>query len=283
MTQMIFQVLTEMLEIRGLCKDNIGDVARFCLGYPEVEDWYSKGDRKRISEAWRRKQKFLLRKLKDGASAQIAYKAGRPIGFIEYYPIEFSNLEVVGKDIMVIWCLNEKKQERGKNVGERLLQVCLLDSKRKNRKGVVVTCWDPIWMPSALLKKNGFVEVGKAVGNGVVLFKQFDEVEIPRWIGRGGNYEEAKQVEGKIVIDLFHTDRCLIHIRNTALVKDVAKEFGKRVVLNEVNVDNREDMLKYRIAYRVYLNGKVLAAGHLAKENVLRKRIRSELDKLILK
>jgi len=242
-----------------------------------------KGDRKRICDAWRRKQKFLLRKLKDGASAQIAYKAGRPIGFIEYYPIEYSNLEVVGQDIMVIWCLNVRVQEWGRNVGERLLQACLFDSKRKNRKGVAVTCWDPIWMPSAFFKKYGFVEVGKAVGNGVVLFKQFDEVEVPRWIGRGRSYEEANQVEGKIVIDLFHTDRCPIHWRNTALVKDVAADFGKRVVLNEVNVDNREDMLKYRIAYNVYLNGKVLAAGPLAKENVLRKRILTELDKLNLK
>jgi len=69
---------------------------------------------------------------------------------------------------MVIWCLNVREQERGRNVGERLLQACLYDSERKNRKGVAVTCWDPIWMPSAFFKKYGFVEVGKAVGNGVV-------------------------------------------------------------------------------------------------------------------
>ncbi len=272
--------MIEMLEIRGLCKDNIWDVASFCMRHPEKEEEYSEGDLERFCEAWRRKQNFLLHKLKDGASAKIVYKAGRPIGFIEYYPIEYSNLELVGRDIMCIWCINVKKQERGKKVGERLLQACLLDSKRKNRKGVAVTCWDPIWMPSAFFKKYGFEEVGKAVGNGVVLFKQSNDVEVPRWIGRGESYEESKQVVGKIVIDLFHTDRCPIHWRNTTLVKDIAAEFGKKVVLNEKNVDNREDMLKHRIAYGVYLNGKILAAGPQAKEIVLRKRIQTELEKL---
>ena len=66
-------------------------------------------DSKRICEAWRRKQKFLLRKLKDGASAQIAYKAGRPIGFIEYYPIENSNLEVVIIGKVLVQGLKPKK------------------------------------------------------------------------------------------------------------------------------------------------------------------------------
>jgi len=42
-------------------------------------------------------------------------------------------------------------------------------------------------------------------------------------------------------------------------------------------------MLKYKIAYSVYLNGKVLAAGPQAKETVLRKRILTELEKLNLK
>lgn len=269
-----------MFDIRELCEDNIWDVASFCMRQPEEEVAYVEGDKERYFEAWRRKQKFLSRKLKDGASAQIAYKAGHPIGFIEYYPIESSNLELVGRDIMVIWCINVKYQERGRKVGERLLQACLLDAMQKNRKGVAVTCWDPVWMPSAFFKKYGFVEVGKAVGNGVVLFKQFDEVEIPRWIGRGGSYDEVNQVEGKIVIDLFHTNRCPIHWRNTALLKDIAADFGKNVIINEVNVDNRENMLKHKIAYSIYLNGKVLAAGPQAKVNVLRKRIQTELEKL---
>lgn len=49
--------------------------------------------------------------------------------------------------------------------------------------------------------------------------------------------------------------------------------------MNEYYVDDREDMLKHKIAYSVYLNGKVLAAGPQAKENEIREKIREELRK----
>jgi len=269
-----------MVEILGLNEENIWDIASFCMKQPEKESWYSEGDVRRFREAWKRKQHFLAQKLEQGVRAKIAYKNGNPIGFIEYYPIEITNLEIIGRDIMTIWCINVAEKERGRGIGEQLLRACLDDSKKLGRKGVAVTCWDPVWMPSAFFRKYDFVKVGKAVGNGVVLFKRFGYVEAPKWIGRGGTYEEAKLIKGRVAIDIFHTDRCPIHWRNTVLVKKIAAEFGDNVILNEYNVDNREDMLKHRIAYSIYINGKVLAAGPQAKESELRNKIQEEVKKL---
>lgn len=266
-----------MVQILDLTHENLWHIASFCMKDPEKEEWYSKGDEERIREAWRRKHSFLQKKLAQGARAKIAYKNGKPVGFIEYYPIEITNLEIAGKDIMAIWCINVAENERRKGIGGELLQACLDDSEKLGRKGVAVTCWDPIWMPSRFFKKHGFIEVGKAVGNGVVLFKRFENVENPKWIGRGSIYEEAKLVKEKAIIDIFHSDRCPIHWRNTALIKKVAAEFKDKVKMNEHNVDEREDMLKHRIEYSVYLDGKAIAAGPQVKESKVREKIRKKV------
>ena len=278
-------VLGEVMKevrITDLSFENLWDVASFCLRGSEREEWYTEGDDERIREAWKRKHDFLARMLKEGARAKIAYAGERAVGFIEYYPIEITNLELVGRDIMAIWCINVAEKERGKGIGRRLLRECLADAKQLGYKGVAVTCWDPQWMPSRLFKEEGFVEVGKAVGNGVVLlhpFGKLSEEYIPRWIGRGRYYEEAELVEGKAVLDIFHTDRCPIHWRNTALIKEIAAEFGDRVVIREYNVDDREDMLRHRIAYSVYLDGEVIAAGPQVEAEKIRNKIRSRLER----
>jgi len=268
-----------VLQILDLNNKNIWDIACFCLRNPEKEDWYIKGDKRRIQEAWKRKYDFLVEKLREGARGKLAYVDGTIVGFIEYYPIEITNLEIVGKDIMAIWCINVKEEDRGIGVGGKLLEACLDDSKKSGYKGVVVTCWDPLWMPSGFFKEYGFMEVGKAVGNGKVLFKTFEDVENPRWIGRGSTYEDVKKVDGKVAIDIFHTDRCPIHWRNTALIRELAAEFGDKVEIHEYNTDNRADMLEHGIGYSVYLDGKLLAAGPQVKKGYIIERIREKLGK----
>jgi predicted N-acetyltransferase YhbS len=266
-----------MIEIRDLAQSNIWDVAGFCFNHPEREETYSEGDEERYKEARERKKIYLQKMLKEGAKAKIAYENKNPVGFIEYYPVEITNLEIVGKDIMTIWCMDVK--EKGKGIGGKLIEACLKDSKDLGRKGVAVTCWDPIWMPRKIFEKHGFVEVGKAVGNGVVLFKKFQEVENPVWIGRGRNYE-TQLLKDKVVIDLFHSDRCPIHWRNTALLKKIIKEFDDLVVLNEYNVDQRENMMEYKIEYSIYLNGIAIGAGPPIDEGKVRKKISEEIKRL---
>jgi len=266
-----------MIQMRGLHTGTLWDVASFCFRHPGKHENHAPGDEQRYREAWERKRAYLERMMKRGARAKIAYLKGEPVGFIEYYPIEICNLEVAGKDVMAIWCLDVR--EKGRGIGGKLIEACLEDSRQLGRKGVDVSCWDPIWMPRKIFEKFGFKEAGKVVGAGILLFKEFEPVETPVWVGRGATYE-TQPVEGKVVVDLFHSDRCPIHWRNTALLKSIIRDFGDAIILNEHNVDERQDMLKHSIQYSAYLNGKAIIAGPVADEEDLRTKIKAEVDRM---
>jgi GNAT superfamily N-acetyltransferase len=266
-----------MIVIQALDEGTLWDVASFCYRHPECEEEFSSGDRARFEEGCRRRSRYLRRMLPKGGRAQIAYEQGRPVGFVEYYPIEVTNLEVEGQDLMAIWCIHVRKDQRGRGIGTRLLQACLDDARHSGRKGVVTTCWDPFWMPHAIFERNGFSEVGPAGANGLVLLKAFAAVEAPRWIARKPLF---RPVEGRLCLDIYHTDRCPVHFRNTALVIKVAGAFGPAVLVREYCTDERAQMCGHGTAYGVYLNGRLIASGPLADEVKVRARFERELAKL---
>lgn len=55
--------------------------------------------------------------------------------------------------------------------------------------------------------------------------------------------------------------------------------FGDAVVLNEYDVDQRENMLKYKIEYSIYLNGTAIGAGPPIDEEKVREKIAEEIKK----
>lgn len=202
---------------------------------------------------------------------------GEPVGFIEYYPIEVTNLELDGRGILAIWCISVREEMRGRGIGSGLIQACLDDARQLGRKGVAVTCWDPFWMPKAIFERHGFADVGPAGANGRILFKAFEPVDAPRWIEREPAFHP---VEGKLALDLYYTVRCPIHWRNVQLVKEIAAEFQPRVEIREYSTDERADMRRYGTACRTCLNSRLIAAGPLADAQEVRGKFQEELDKL---
>ncbi len=267
-----------MIEIRELSEESIWDIASFCYRHPERTPEYHVGDEERFQEGYRRRAGYLWTMLRKSARAQIAYQGSRPVGFIEYYPIEIANLEVDGPDVMAIWCVNVREDWRRQGIGSRLIQSCLDDSRALGRKGVAVTTWDPFWMPRGVFDRHGFLDVGPAGQGGRVLFKSFEEVEPPRWVEREPAFQPAP---GKIALDIYHTDRCPIHWRNNLLIRDVAEEFGGVVEVREHATDDRADMLRHGTACRVYLNGTLIAAGPLADRSDIHRKMHEEYAKLL--
>lgn len=267
-----------MIKIRGLAEDSIWDIASFCYPHPAREREYSVGDEERFQEGYRRRAGYLWSMLRKGGRAQIAYQGNRPVGFIEYYPIESTNLEVDGQNIMAIWCVNVRETSRRQGIGSRLIRRCLDDSRALSKHGVVVTTWDPFWMPRGVFDRHGFTEVGPAGKGGLVLFKAFEGAEPPRWVEREPTFEPAP---GKLALDIYHTDRCPIHWRNNLLIREVAEEFGGMVEVRDHATDDRADMLRHGTACRVYLNGTLIAAGPLASRSDIHRTMQEEYARFL--
>jgi hypothetical protein len=88
-----------------------------------------------------------------------------------------------------------------------------------------------------------------------------------------------RPVEGKLVLDIYHTDRCPIHWRNTRLVTEVANEFGAVIEIRKHPTDDRAEMREHGTAYSIYLNGGLIAAGPLADAGVICDKLQEELAK----
>ncbi|MFO7743653.1 MAG: GNAT family N-acetyltransferase [Anaerolineae bacterium] len=269
--------MTEMVEIERLGEETLWDIAGFCYRHPEREENYVEGDVERFQEGRRMRADYLRKMLLQGARAQIAYQDGKPAGFIEYYPIQVTNLELDGRDIMAVWCINVREEARGRGIGSRLIEACLDDARQLGRKGVAVTCWDPFWMPRAIFERHGFADAGAAGRNGRILLKAFRPVAAPCWIEREPAF---RPVQGKLVVDLYYTVRCPIHWRNAQLVKEIAAEFEPLVEIREYSTDERAAMWRYGTACRTTLNGRLIAAGPLVEPQRIRREFREALDKM---
>ncbi len=258
---------------------SLWEVASFCYPHPEREDAYAPGDRERFQRGYRRRADYLRMMLPRGGRVQIAYREGQPVGFIEYYPIEITNLEVDGQGFMAIWCINVREGERNRGIGSSLVKACLDDARGLGRKGVVVTCWDPFWMPKSIFEHHGFTDVGQAGGGGKVFCKAFAETRPPRWIGRKPTFHPL-QGRTSLVLDIYHTDRCPLHWRNLQLVLEVAEEFAPRIVVRKHPTDERAKMRGYGTAFGIYLNGRLIVAGPMASRAGIREKVEEELQRL---
>lgn len=263
-----------MVEIKDLTVENIWDEAGFCFQQLNPEAPYSEGDKERYLEGKKRKAKFLKEKMKRGGRAKIAYRDNNAVGFIEYYPIEIAPMEIVGKDLMVIFCMDVKEKRQG--IGSALLNACLEDSRKLGRKGVAVTCADDHWMAQSFFQKHGFIEVVKGKWMSILL-KKFEEVEHPNWLQ--GSFEPKLQ-KGKIVVSIFQNDRCAIIWRNAEVVRKVAQEFKEHVVINEYDTNTRESILKYKEVGAIYVNKKCVVGGPPVKEEEIRAAFEEELLKI---
>jgi len=256
-----------MIEIRDLTEKNVEDIATFCCLEETINEFLLQGEK--------RKKKLLLEKLKMGARAKIAYKENKPVGFIEYYPIEEAPLNVDGKDIMIIPCMNVKVSERKKGIGDRLICECIEDTKKMGMKGLAVqaSIWEE-FMPKDFFEKYGFTDVTKRDSINIYL-KRFENVENPHRLTLKHKQQEVK---GKLVIDIFHNDQCPFDWQNSERVKKIAKEFTNQVIINNFNTNKRENVLKYGTLGTIIVNNEHLIVGMPLDEETIRKKFQERLN-----
>lgn len=114
------------------------------------------------SKGYMNKNTWLLERLNEGLKYIKLMEHGKPAGFIEYTPIEYSSRVVFGENYLIIHCL--WVSSTGKGYATKLIHACIQDAKEQNKAGVVViTNSDTSWTPSKdIFIKNGFIEVDHA-------------------------------------------------------------------------------------------------------------------------
>ena len=74
--------------------------------------------------------------MEEGTRLQVAYRAGVALGFIEYYPIQATDLELAGQDIVAVWCMLVSEERQG-NGSRNLFRSRLPATGRSPARGIV--------------------------------------------------------------------------------------------------------------------------------------------------
>jgi len=240
-------------------------------------------------DACAKKRLAWLKKMhKKGLRVKVAFLAGKPAGFLHLIPIEYSTWGPIGKDLMVLPCMYVLDKWKTKGLGRALLQAAEEETKKQGKKALVTYGYygDFWFMPAKFFEKHGFSALERKkvtsegekdfLGDEAILWKLYDvTAEPPQSLNRRFDF---KPIEGKVVVDLFSNVFC--KEMEAQRVREVVKEFGDRVILNEYPSENRSILLKYQIFRGIFVNGKEIGWGHEAPREGVREAIKEALEDL---
>lgn len=225
-----------------------------------------------------------------GLRVKIVRVDSKIAGFLNMMPIERSSMGPLGEDLMVIWCLVVPKEFKGRGAGRALVEAAEEEAKRQGKKGLVTYGyrWDFWFMPASFFETLGFKQVdARRVDYGgetgsldeiVILWRPLDDTAKPPRFPE--SKYEFRPVPGKVVVDLFWDISCQTTNIEGKRVKEVAEEFGDKVVLNEYPTHDHDVFMKYQKHRGIFINGKEIGWGHEAPKEGVRKAIQTALDNI---
>ncbi len=252
------------IDIINLNIENIDEHGCYCLmnkkqkGHTQKIDWL----KKRFQEGLKAK---ILRSKKDGN-----------IGYIEYISGELSWRAFSDPDYMFIHCIYiAKKNNRNMGYGKLLIDECMDDAKKENKKGaVMITSGGAMLAEKDIFLKNGFVVSDTQLPKYQLMVKQFFGGELPKL---EKNQEKIlKKYDG---LYLIYADQCPYFIKSVDVVKKVSKEYG--IGLNVLLINNAKDAQQAPSFYGTFnliYDGKLIAEHYISEKrfrNILEKELKT--------
>jgi len=254
------------MEIKNLTNENLKDIVGPCICEEWVERFAKNNDvniervRKGFSKGAELRINWIKKRLPLGYRAKIAYEKERPIGFIDYFPIETVG-GISGQDITLINCvlIIPNPIYRNKGYGKLLLEEVEIDVKKLSKGIAVIAHNHPRWMPASFFAKRGYKVVDEQDSKikEMLMLKTFQPVQLPKFIRQKYDYK-PKTVSGKVVVEIFWSGMCPHNLLSVELLKDMLNEFGNKVLIKEAATnDLPSDVIKkYGHGYGIYINGK---------------------------
>ncbi len=235
-----------------------------------LEDWSAE-----MREAGDHKARWYERAREHGLRVKLALDDDRPVGMIQYVPIELSPAQ--GEDLYMILCIWVHGHDQGvgdvqgRGIGTSLLNAAEEDARRLGAKGMAA--WGlrlPVWMKSSWFKQHGYRSVDRR-GVRELVWKPFvADAQEPRWIA-----ETPVQVgdEGRVEVTAFISGWCpaanLVYER----ARRAADELGPDVHFTTIDTSDRDTMLRCGRPDEVLVNGHPLQRAAPPSYKAVRRKI----------
>ena len=228
------------------------------------------------ADACGKRRCVLFRSLRaDGARLKVALLEGEHAGFAYGLPIDVASWGPLGTNLMAIPCLYVLRTAAGRGIGTKLLESIEADARSAGFNGVTIAAYRDIpgaewFMPAAYFEQLEYQVVDER-GREVLLWKPFhDSAEPPRFLQPDYTYEP---VPGRVAVDLFWNGFCPTSAIEAQRVREVAGEYGDRVILREYETEDRDTLLRYQIPRAIYVNGQEIGWGYEAPKEGIREAI----------
>lgn len=233
--------------------DDAMDQCLVCIGYAFEQDTplgrdialgnYMPGVRQKVW--WRWYQTYL------GLRTLVAYIGPRPVGHVEFMPIEHAPRAVGGERLMMINCILVAREFQGRGVGRELLQAAE-DEARVRMDGMAVVCYaHEDWLPSSFFEHMGFnLEAEK--GGELLLTKSFTPIRPPQFLP---THYDPQPVPGRVQVDFFHCSQCPLSGCSLRNIKQAARHRPIPVDVRVFETCERSEVERWGIARAVYVDG----------------------------
>lgn len=243
-----------------------------------LEDWSSE-----MEEAGDLKQQWFTEARRQGLRVKVATDgADRPLGMIQYLPIEDAPADGVG--LFMILCIWVHGYDEGvgnhqrHGIGSALLEAAEEDARSLGATGMAA--WGlriPVWMRASWFKKHDY---RPADNDGIrqLVWKPFTaDARPPQWI-------TARPVpEGRpdeVTVTAFTNGWCPASNIVSERARRAAEALGERVTFVAIDVSDKADLVHHGHTDEVFIDGKPIQNGPPPSYEKITKKIERRLHRL---
>jgi GNAT superfamily N-acetyltransferase len=186
--------------------DEAMDQCLLCIDYAFDQDSPSNREvsLRRLQPGVRQKEWWRYHHAYLGLRTLVGYEGPRPVGHIEFMPIEHAPRPVAGHNLAFINCIYVTPQARGRGVGRGLLEAAERQVRDRADGMAVLARWSGPALPAHFFIESGFQPVGSRQGE-ALLNKPFRRASSPHFLPVRFLPRAA---EDRVPVDFFHCPQC---------------------------------------------------------------------------
>ncbi|MBM4466648.1 MAG: GNAT family N-acetyltransferase [Chloroflexi bacterium] len=248
-----------MIETREISSENIADLYAVCI--PPQDEFLRAG---RESGDW------FVERMGRGSGGFVAYEDGKPVGRVEFHPLEESLAAISGDDLYFVPCINVAETAQKKGCGRALMEEVF--EATADRKGVVTVAAEG-WMPKEFFLEMGF-EIAQQMGPSYLLLKKHQSDARCAWMPP---VFSARDEPDRVNVEVVMSYQCPYMLANYRKLMTRAGELSDKVEITEYVLSDRESFHRYG-EMNLYIDGQAPFFGP-GSEDDLERIVKERLEK----